>query len=395
MLSLFLAAITISANFEGGNIGRVETVSPTHLRCAVAGQADQDGRNRQANWYYFQLDGLPAREVTLDLVDLVGEYNYRYGSHAVTRGTRPVYSYDRRTWTHFSDGEVAWDEKEVRLSLRFTPRQSRMWIAHVPPYTPEDLWRLLGEIRCEREVVGKTVRGRDMMLLTVTNARIPEARKKVVWLMCRQHAWETPTSVVCEGALRFLTSQAPLARRIRDEVVFKVFPMADPDGAASGAVRFNANGYDLNRNWDAVDPAKMPEIAAQRDAVRKWVDSGRRIDLFLALHNTESAEYLEGSYDDATIPERLFRTLSEKTTFHPTSPLRRSERTSTPGKPGRMTVSQGLYNDRRITSTLMEQMVEFNSKLGRMPTVEDRLQFGAALAKALWAAATGQPFPAD
>ena len=59
-------------------------------------------------------------------------------------------------------------------------------------------------------------------------------------------------------------------------------------------MRFNANGYDLNRNWDTVDPRRMPEIAAQRKAILDWVDSGRRIDFFLTLHNTESEDYVAG-----------------------------------------------------------------------------------------------------
>jgi murein tripeptide amidase MpaA len=395
MLSLFLAAITVSTQFEAGSLGKVERVSPTHLRCHVEGESDQDKRNRQANWYYFQLDGLPRSEIVLDLVDLVGEYNYRYGSHSVTKGTRPVYSYDRRAWTHFSEPEVEWDEKEVRLRLRFVPQQDRMWIAHVPPYTNQDLQRLLSEMAgkpyLEKRAIGRSVHGREILLLTVTNPKTAEAGKKVVWLMFRQHAWEAPTSHVCEGLLRFLLSDAPPAARIRDQVVFKIIPIADPDGVARGGVRFNANGYDLNRNWDAVDPARMPEIAAQRNAVLAWVDGGRRIDLFLAFHNTESAEYLEGSLPPAAGPlaERLFQLLSEKTTFNPTSPLRRARASTSPGKPGRMTVNQGLYHDRKIPAFLMEQMVEHNSKLGRLPAVQDRLEFGAALAQALCAAVAG------
>ena len=90
---LAAAAITVNAAFEAGSIGRVERVSDTYLRCAVRGQSDQDGRNRQASWYYFQLGHLPRRtEIRIELVDLVGEYNYRPGSHAVNQNTRPVYS---------------------------------------------------------------------------------------------------------------------------------------------------------------------------------------------------------------------------------------------------------------------------------------------------------------
>jgi len=71
MLAFFLlAAIGVTTNFEGGSAGKVEQVSATHLRVAVQGQSDQDGRNRQADWYYFQLDNLPKQQVTIDLVDL-------------------------------------------------------------------------------------------------------------------------------------------------------------------------------------------------------------------------------------------------------------------------------------------------------------------------------------
>ena len=64
LLLLPLAAcsgITIRTDFEGGSLGKVEQVSETSFRCAVAGQADQNGRNRQASWYYFRLDGAKGR----------------------------------------------------------------------------------------------------------------------------------------------------------------------------------------------------------------------------------------------------------------------------------------------------------------------------------------------
>src|SRR3954447_10865636 len=118
MLSyLFLAAISVSSNFEGGCIGKTEMVSPTHLRCAVMGQSDQEHRNRQADWYYFRLDNLPRTAVTIDLVDLAGEYNYRSPAYSVTEGTRPVYSYDGVNWRHFSDDQVKWDAKEPHLTV--------------------------------------------------------------------------------------------------------------------------------------------------------------------------------------------------------------------------------------------------------------------------------------
>ncbi len=385
MLPILLASIGIFANFEGGNMGKTEQVTPTHLRVAVQGQADQDQRNRQTNWYYFRLENLPAQQVTVELTELMGEYNYR-PAHAVTKNTRPVYSYDGTAWQHFRDDEVEWDQQQVRLRLRFTPRQSKLWIAHTPPYTNRNLETLLAAHRSspflKSQVVGKSVEKRDLLLFTITNSKKPDAGKKVIWLMFRQHAWESGTSWVCDGALRFLLSSDKRAVSLRDQMIFKIFPMADPDGVAHGGVRFNRNGFDLNRNWDTVDPVKMPEITAQRKALFAWLDAGQRIDLFLTLHNTESGEYVEGC-DNRELFFSVLKQLKDTTTFNPTVALRVAPESTAPGKPGRMTVIQGLWKDRKVPGSLMEQMVEYNSKLGRLPTIEDRLQFGTGLVLAL------------
>jgi hypothetical protein len=377
--------IAVRTNFEGGNLGKVEMVSPTHLRGAVPGQADRDKRNRQASWYYFELTKLPRAPVTVELTEIAGEYDYRAPAYAITRNTRPVYSYDNVNWRHFADDQVSWSTEA--LVVRFTPEQTRMWIAHVPPYTTRHLADLLdahrGSRYLKREAIGKTVEDRGMFLLTITNPAVADTGKKVLWLMFRQHAWESGSSWVGDGAIRFLLSNDPAAARLRDAAIWKIFPMADPDGVAAGRVRYNANGYDLNRNWDTAEPRMMPEITAQRKAVLDWVDAGRRVDFFLSLHNTESGEYLQAPIAFRDLGARALKLLTEQTTFNPTVPLRES---AGEAAPGRKTVSQGLFADRKIPSMLMEQMVERNSKLGRCPTVKDRMEFGPMLVKALFEA---------
>jgi hypothetical protein len=392
MFGLLLLAITVHTDFEAGSLGKVERVSETHLRCSVAGESDQDRRNRQANWYYFRLENVRGRDLTIDLVDLVGEYNYRPGAHSVTKDTHPFYSYDNKDWTPFD--RIEWDDKAIRLRVRLKPAQDRVWIAHVPPYTTRHLARLLESIgkhpHLNRGVVGKTPEGRDMLLLTVTNPAVPDKRKKVVWLMLRQHAWETGTSWVGEGALRFLVSEDPRAVRIRSETVFKIFPMADPDGVARGGVRFNQYGYDLNRNWDCAEPGRMPEISAQRKAILDWVDSGKRIDLFLAMHNTETGEYLSAAPADnpafRAVRDRFHSALVEMTTFSPTQNASASGARARPAQPAqacRMSVGEYLYHARQIPAVMSEQMVARSPRLGRFPTIQDRIDFGAGLVRAM------------
>src|SRR5262249_13074468 len=157
---------------------KVEQVSPTHLRCALVGQTDQDHRNRQANWYYFELQNLPREPITIDLTGLAGEYNYQGPVYAVDKRTRPVFSYDNVHWTHFDDSQVSWGDHEPRLTLHLTPNHDHLWIAHTPPYTLNHLARLLDSFRAspylEEHSAGRTLQGREIPLLTITNSKVPE-----------------------------------------------------------------------------------------------------------------------------------------------------------------------------------------------------------------------------
>jgi hypothetical protein len=182
-----LAATTIHTDFEGASLGRIEKVSDTHFRLGAKGEADQDGRNRQANWYYFRVDGAPKKEMILDIVDLPGEYNYKPNRGAITKDTPPVISYDQRTWKHIETFE--YDAVEPKLRLRVTPAAARFWIAHTPPYTAANLAQLRAEAihhpDFREEVIGKTAGGRDLVLWTIASPD-SDRKKKTVWLMFRQ-----------------------------------------------------------------------------------------------------------------------------------------------------------------------------------------------------------------
>lgn len=388
------AAVSIRSDFEGGSIGTVRQLAPGHFSCAVKGEVNQDKRNRQASWYYFQVDGSAGRELTLDLVEIMGEYNYVPGSYPITAGVRPFISYDRRTWTPLPTSALEWDAAASTFRMRFVPSASPVWIAHVPPYITGDLNKLLDEFRGNPHLsmrdAGKTVEGRKIHWLTVTNQSRPDSGKKVLWLMARQHAWESGTSWVAEGALRFLLKKDdPVAARLRDEFVVHFFPMADPDGVTRGGVRFNLHGFDVNRNWDVVDPARMPEIAGMRKAVLDWVDSGRRIDLFVTLHNTNN-DYIAGPVtaggpEYRRIIDHIATTLAKETIFEGKAP-----RDWLPGKiaPGRMDVCQGLFHDRAIPTMLLEQSVRTNTKLNGPPSPEDYRRLGGQLVVTMASAVT-------
>ena len=68
---------------------------------------------------------------------------------------------------------------------------------------------------------------------------------------------------------------------------------------------------------------------------------------------------------------RLFDTLAAKTSFDPSQKLNLKD------KPGDTT--NWLWNERKVPVLLMEQRISTSKKLGRHPTVEDRIAFGKQL----------------
>ena len=170
----------VRADFEGGSIGPVVKLSETHFRIAVKGQSDQNGRNRQASWYFFRVDQAPRGEMIFDMVDLPGEYNFKPNRGAITKDTPPLLSYDRKTWTHVASFD--YDSAEPKLRVRVTPAASSFWIAHTPPYTNEDLSLLRSKAARHADfreaIIGKSTGGRDLYLWTITAAAPKRARRR-------------------------------------------------------------------------------------------------------------------------------------------------------------------------------------------------------------------------
>lgn len=377
-------AVRFNTGFEGAALGDIEVVGETEFRLHVPGQQDMRGRNRQATWYYFRMDNVRDRDLTVTLTGfLPGEYNDKPSSH-MSGDPLPVYSLDGEHWQHVS--AMAWDKVKVEGTLHLRPEADSVWLALVQPYTHSRLVHLLEEVgkspHARVEIVGRSVLGRDLNVVTVTDISKPDPGKKTIWLQARDHAWESPTSFTMEGALKFIVSDDPAARELRAANVFIFTPMMDPDGSALGRVRFNANGWDFNRGWDEVDlrdPVwlqRTPEIWYFKKAIRDYAATGRRVDLFVHLHNTLS-EYMTTrapKEDDVPGLKRFSDLLSAKSQFDPARPTQ-----MTPGFAGRAGVSPPWWVEYNVPMALIELRIAPGNKLKGLPTAEQRLAFGREL----------------
>ena len=110
----------------------------------------------------------------------------------------------------------------------------------------------------------------------VNDVFVPLAKRKVIVISGRVHPGETCASWMVEGLISFITSEHPVARKLRRSTVFKVVPMMNPDGVINGNYRTSLSGVDLNRRYKAPDRALHPTIVALSDTIRSFAGRGGR-----------------------------------------------------------------------------------------------------------------------
>ena len=89
--------------------------------------------------------------------------------------------------------------------------------------------------------------------------------KKYVLITARVHPGETPGSHVFNGLLKFLLDKKDQrARLLRDNFVFVMIPMLNPDAVYRGHYRIDTQGNNLNRLYKNPDPENQPTIYATK-----------------------------------------------------------------------------------------------------------------------------------
>ena len=131
-----------------------------------------------------------------------------------------------------------------------------MYFAHCYPYTYTDLSEDLSKLErtCShimtRATLCRTLAGNRCEYLTITNKRKPEdeekktdaPQKKGVFISARVHPGESNASWMMKGVIDFLVGNSPEAAALRDNFVFKIIPMLNPDGVINGNYRCSLVG---------------------------------------------------------------------------------------------------------------------------------------------------------
>lgn len=283
--------IKVSSDFDSGGIDTLWESKPGFLTGRPKHWKQKSSSDNQYYWFYFKLDNVANRDVTIKLDSLSGIY--RGGPHLIyTQGTQPVYSYDQKNWERITD--VKYDARLHTLTFRNRFTQDAVWIAYAHPFSYQQGLALIESIAGKPfltiETLGATPQGRNINILTITDTAVPDTEKKVVFITTLQHAGEYCGGYVISGLINFLLSDDEKAAFARKKTIYKIIPMMNPDGIFHGITRFNGNLEDLNQEWDDdfTDTLHLPvepEVACVKKWLRKWQSSGKRIHLGLDVHS--------------------------------------------------------------------------------------------------------------
>lgn len=107
--------------------------------------------------------------------------------------------------------------------------------------------------------------------------------RPIIFVSARVHPGETPGQFAFLGFLRFLISDDPRAALLRQQFVFKMVPMLNPDGVARGHTRANIGGLDLNRCYGDANPGEHEGVFWVLEWLKHWTQQGELL-FYLDMH---------------------------------------------------------------------------------------------------------------
>ncbi|MHA1552982.1 MAG: InlB B-repeat-containing protein [Alphaproteobacteria bacterium] len=194
----------------------------------------------------------------------------------------PVYSTDGVTWQRFDGMRPPYVQRFKGESVE---------IARNIPYDHTRTVKLAQELAGEgvqRVDLATSRDGLPVVALRFSDPAVDEAGRPVLWIMARQHAFESHASWYAEGLCRWLASDDPGAVALRQRAITYVTPVMDVDAVfkgGSGKEQLDAGGNraDFNRCWG--DDSPWPQIRAAKDLLTSLRAEGHPIAAFVDLHN--------------------------------------------------------------------------------------------------------------
>ena len=264
----------ISSQFDGGNIECIDCSNPDEVVLKI----HQDNQSEFYQWFYFRAANVRDLDCRYVITN-AGGAAYQNG----WKDYRAVASYDREFWFRV---DTAFDGEN--LVIEFNSSENQVYFAYFAAYSMERHADLIAfaqtSERCQVETLGLTLDGQTMDCLSFGE---PDANRKSIWMVGRQHPGETMAEWWMEGMINRLVDHSdPVVNAILQKAVIYLVPNMNPDGSRRGHLRTNAVGSNLNREWHDPTPDKSPEVLC---VLEKMKQTG--LDFGFDVHGDEALPY--------------------------------------------------------------------------------------------------------
>jgi len=295
----------------------VEAISPFEYDLSIRSDSNND---RYRVWFYFSISNVAqGQRVILNITNFSKTRSlYREGMSPIVKSTsRPKWERIPSKYVYYYRSPRHRKNYILSFLFEFDRESDTYFFAYSFPYTYTDLQRYLHFLDQQdfafykRELFCRSVQNRRVDKLTITSPE-PQAtklkRKKTIFISCRVHPGESPAQYVAHGMIEFLVSDDPAAQIIRDNFIFHIVPMLNPDGVFLGNYRCSYLGFDLNRQWSHTSHwAHTPIYYTKREIIRLRRDPSVELDFYIDTHahSTMMNGFMYGNtHDDSAFHEK-------------------------------------------------------------------------------------------
>jgi len=199
-----------------------------------------------------------------------------------THESQLVYSYDGDAWHRFTNNN--YNAGIYNFNETFIGGNT-VQIATFFPFSYAEMNEYIDSISTSQWVddtdLGASEQSREIHLLNITNSSVSMSSKEVIYIIGRQHAHETASSHMLKGLIDFLISDDNNAEEMRDNYVWYIVPIVNPDGVYLGKSRATSEDRDPNRDWKNDESI---EINIVRNHIND-TDDLFEIDFFIDWHS--------------------------------------------------------------------------------------------------------------
>lgn len=272
--------IVVDADFDSGSIQSYNVAGNT-ITLTLQTEDLVNNSSNYTYWANFKISNVAGEEITLDFtgIDVVP-----FLAHQGPEENQMVYSCDGETWNRLSQHTYS-SAVGGTYTVTETFLCDEVQIATFFPFSYQRMQDLIDAAAASQwattELLGYSLQGLDIDLLTITNPAIPSEDKQRIYIIGRQHAAETASSHMLKGMIEFLLSADNDAEIMRDNMVWHIVPMVNPDGVFQGNSRATSDLRDPNRDWGNNETDAVTIVRNHLD----WTYADHGVDMFIDWHN--------------------------------------------------------------------------------------------------------------